>query len=87
MENKLYEGIRIKVWKLQTSFLENDKQYAGGYSIIRVDMFGEKLIKEISGGEPFLYAYRDAEELAILLDAELKLNDEIIRMSIKGIYK
>lgn len=78
MELKLYEGLRIKVWRMWGG---------GGYSIIRVDMFGEELIKELSGGEPFEYAYRDAEELAILVDAELVLDGVIIRKSSKGEYK
>jgi hypothetical protein len=63
-------------------------------------MFSEKLIKELSGGEPgkcayqdaeelaiLLDAYQDAEELAILLDAELTLNGIIIRKSNNGEYK
>jgi hypothetical protein len=82
---KLYKGIRIKVWKIGGSV------NAGGYSIIRVDMFGEKFIKEISGGQPFESAYQEAEELAILVDAELILRegitDTIVRKSIIGEYK
>jgi N-methylhydantoinase A/oxoprolinase/acetone carboxylase beta subunit len=81
-ELKLYKGIRIKVWKI-----ENDTLSAGGYSIIRVDMFSEKLIKEMSGGEPFSCAYQDAEELAVLIDAELTLDGVIVRKSISGEYK
>jgi len=87
-EEKLYKGLRIKVWKLHTCFTtDKDKQFAGGYSIIRVDMFSEKLIKEISGGQPFYSAYQEAEELAVLVDAELILNETIVRKSIKGEYK
>jgi len=77
-EDKLYKGLRIKIWKLGT---------AGGYSIIRVDMWGEALIKEMSGGQPFESAYQEVEELAVLIDAELTLNGIIIRKSIKGEYK
>jgi len=82
-ELKLYKGIRIKLWTIS----KENKLYAGGYSIIRVDMFSEQLVKELSGGEPGEYAYQDAEELAILLDAELTLNGIIIRKSNKGEYK
>jgi hypothetical protein len=81
-EEKLYKGIRIKVWNIA-----NDSCSAGGYSITRVDMFSEQLIKELSAGEPFSHAWQDAEELAILIDAELTLNGIMIRKSITGDYK
>lgn len=81
-DKKLYKGLRIKVWKIGNESIE-----AGGYSIVRVDMFSERLIKEMSGGEPFKSAYQEAEELAVLLDAELTLNGTMIRKSTIGDYK
>lgn len=77
-EKILYKGLRIKLWRLSD---------AGGYSIIRVSMFSEKLIKEMSGGEPFECAYQEAEELAILVDAELVLSNSILRKAVTGEYK
>ena len=77
-EDKLYSGFKIKVWRLGN---------AGGYSIIRIDMWGEALIKELGLGQPFECAYQEAEELAVLIDAELSLNGDIVRKSIKGEYK
>jgi len=83
MDNpKLYRGIRIKVWKFS-----GESTSAGGYSIVRVDMFGEALIKELGLGQPFVCAWQEAEELAVLIDAELTLNNEIVRKSITGEYK
>jgi len=78
MEEKLYKGLRIKVWR----FFE-----AGGYSIIRVNMFSEDLIKELGSGQPYNCAYREAEDLAILVDAELTLNGDLKRKSLTGEYK
>ena len=69
---KLNNGIRIVVWKLGE---------AGGYKIIRVTSFGEDLVKELGLGQPFNCAYQEAEDLAVLLDAELVLNGEVIRFS------
>lgn len=87
----MYKGLRIKVWKLGANLSGEPIVYAGGYSIVRVDMFGEKLIKEMSGGQPFESAYQEAEELAVLVDAELILKEgiieTIIRKSITGEYK
>ena len=77
-EDKLYEGVKIKVWRLGN---------AGGYSIIRINMWGEALIKELGLGQPFECAYQEAEELAVLIDAELSLNGDIVRKSRKGEYK
>ena len=75
--NKLWKGLRINVWRMGD---------AGGYSIARVDNLTEELIKVLSGGQPFDYAYQEAEELSVLVDAELVLSGEIIRKSIKGNY-
>jgi len=81
-ENKLYNGIRVKVWKMSCG----DNTFAGGYKIENVDMYLTKAMLEISGGEPFESAFKEAELLAIIIDAELELNGKIIRKSIKGEY-
>ena len=83
MGDIFYKGLRIKLWKVPC----NENNFAGGYSIVRVDMFAEKIIREMSGGQPFDSAYQEAEELAVLTDAELTLNGIIIRKSFKGEYK
>lgn len=74
---KLWKGLRVTVWRLGT---------AGGYSLARVDNLSEELIKVMSGGQPFASAYQEAEELAVLIDAELILCGEVIRQSLKGNY-
>ena len=76
-ELKLYKGLRIKFWRFEE---------AGGYSIARVNMFTETLINELGLGQPYHCAYQSAEDLAILVDAELTLNGDIIRKSITGEY-
>jgi len=86
-EDKLYKGLRIKVWKMNCAVIDEPIKFAGGYSIIAIDFFSDKLIMEMSGGQPFESAYEEAERLAVLVDAELTLNGEIIRKSIKGEYK
>jgi hypothetical protein len=83
MDKKLDNGLRVKVWKHSCG----DNQYAGGFSIESVRFFSSKLILELSVGEPFECAYEEAERLAVLVDAELTLNNVIIRTSTKGEYK
>ncbi len=73
----LYEGIRVTV----TKFLD-----AGTVKIARVEIMGEKLIYEVSGGQPYNSAYNLAEQLAITVDAEFVVNNEVIRPSLKGEY-
>ena len=82
-EEKLYKGLRIKVWSLSCG----ENRRAGGYSIIRVDMFSEQLIKEMNPGSPFESCFQEAEELAVLIDAELILDGEILRRTKTGDYK
>lgn len=74
---ELWKGLRVKLWRLGD---------AGGYSLIRVDNLSDDLVKIMSGGQPFTNAYQEAEELAVLIDAEFTLNGEIIRRSTKGEY-
>ncbi len=81
--NNLYNGLRVKVWKLPCG----DNTFAGGYKVENVDIFSSKGIIELGLGQPFETAYREAELLAIIIDAELELNGKIIRKSIKGEYK
>lgn len=75
---RLYDGIRIDLWRINT---------AGGYKISKIEYFTNKIILELSGGQPFNTAYNEAERLAILLDAELVLDGIMIRKSRKGDYK
>ena len=81
MEKKLNNGLRVKVWKF-------DK--AGGYEVQRVEHFSPKLTLVLSGGEPFECAYKEAEALAITIDAEFVLKEgiveEIKRESLSGEY-
>jgi len=82
-ELKLYNGLRVKVWQLGCG----ENKSAGGYSICRVYIWSENLIKELGLGQPFHCAYQEAEELAVLIDAELTLNGSIVRKSTNGEYK
>jgi len=81
--NKLYSGLRVKVWKIPCG----DNKFAGGYTIENVDMFSSKAMIELSGGQPFETAYKEAELLAVIINAELELNGKIIRKPIEGVYK
>lgn len=80
--NTLYDGIRIKVWKMDCG----DNKHAGGYKVEDVHIFSTRSMIELGLGQPFEIAYREAELLAIILDAELELNGKIIRKSIRGEY-
>ena len=83
MEEKLYKGLRVKVWKTSC----RDDRYAGGYKVENVDMFSSKATIELSPGQPFESAYKEAELLAVIINAELELNGKIIRKPIGGEYK
>lgn len=53
---------------------------AGMYEIRTLDLgIGTDMILKLSIGEPFKYAYRDAERLAVMLNCELYLDDKLIR--------
>lgn len=79
---KLYKGLRIVVWKMACG----DNKYAGGYKVQNIDMYSCKAEVEMSGGQPFESAYKEAEILAVIIDAELVLNNKIIRKSSTGVY-
>ena len=87
MDEKLYEGLRIKVWKMYCRSGGENKEYAGGYSIEVIEIFSVKLEMKLGLGQPFDCAYKEAERLAVLVDAELTLDGEIVRKSFRGIYK
>ena len=53
---------------------------AGMYEIRVADTgISTDAILKIGKGEPFEYAYRDAERLAVMINCKLYLNDELIR--------
>ena len=85
MDN-LMKGLRVVVNKTYCG----DKGYAGSYEIQAIDCFSSKLRFEISGGEPFECAFRDAERLAVLVDAEFVLKEGLketrLRKSQTGEY-
>jgi hypothetical protein len=56
---------------------------AGMYEIRGLDIgISEDIIFKIGKGEPFEYAYRDAERLAIIINCDLYLDDTLIREEI-----
>lgn len=81
--SKMYEGLKIKVWKLSCG----DNQFAGGYKLQVVEMYGVKMEIELGAGEPFECAFKEAERLAVAIDAELNVNNVTIRKSTKAEYK
>lgn len=53
---------------------------AGMYEIRTLDLgIGTDMVLNLSSGEPFKYAYRDAERLAVMLNCELYLDDKLVR--------
>ena len=84
---KLWKGIRIIIWKQNCG----KGQFAGGYDVHYINMLSSKAKVEMSGGQPFNCAYRQAELLAVIIDAELVLkegiNETIIRKPLSGEYK
>lgn len=57
---------------------------AGMYEIRTLDLgISANMVLKVSSGEPFKYAYRDAERLAIMLNCELYLDDKLIRSVIE----
>ncbi len=82
----LMNGLRVIIDKVYCG----DKGYAGSYEIQAINCFSSKLRFEISGGEPFECAFRDAERLAVTVDAELVLKEglkeTILRKSQTGEY-
>lgn len=81
--DKMYKGLKINVWKLPCG----DKKYAGGYKLQVVEMYGVKMELELGAGEPFECAFKDAERLAVAIDAELNINNVTVRKSTKAEYK
>ena len=80
--SKLYNGLRVKVWKMSCG----DGRFAGGYKVEDVHIFSTRSMIELGLGQPFETAYREADLLSVIIDAELELNGKIIRKSIKGEY-
>lgn len=74
----LCNGIRVRVWKLGN---------AGGYKVEKVEFFTSVIILNLGLGQPFECAYNEAERLAVTVDAELMLEDELLRKSRTGEYK
>ena len=57
---------------------------AGMFEIRTLDLgISTDIIYKISGGQPFGYAHRDAERLAVVLNCELYLDNKLIREIIK----
>ena len=73
MDN-LMKGLRVVIDKIYCG----DKGYAGSYEIQAVNCFSSKLRLEVSPGEPFECSFRDAERLAVLVDAEFVLKEGLI---------
>ena len=64
--------------KLEIRLYKEDN--AGVYDIRTTDTgMSFDMILKLEKGRIFKYAYRDAERLAIMLNCELYLNDELIR--------
>ena len=83
--SNLMNGLRVVIDKISCG----DKSYAGAYEIQAIDRFSPALRLEY-GGQPFECAFRDAERLAILIDAEFVLKEgikeTILRKSQTGEY-
>ncbi len=83
---KLYSGIRVEVWKMNCG----DGKFAGGYKVCNVEAYSCKAEVVLSLGQPFDNAYREAELLATIIDAEFVLkegiSEEIIRKSLTAEY-
>ena len=88
MDN-LMKGLRVVIDKIYCG-KPNSKEYAGRYEIQAINCFSPKLRLELSGGEPYECAFRDAERLAVLVDAEFVLKEglkePILRKSQTGEY-
>ena len=57
---------------------------AGMYEIRSLDIgVSPDLILKLGKGQPYDYAHRDAERLAIILNCDLYLDDKLIRKAIK----
>jgi len=81
--SKIYKGFKINMWKLPCK----DNKFAGGYKLQVIEMYSVKMELEISAGEPFECAFRDAERLAVAIDAELSMNNVTVRKSISAEYR
>lgn len=85
MDN-LMNGLRVVIDKIPCG----DSKYAGTYEIQAIDCFSSALRLELSGGQPFESAFREAERLAVLVDAEFVLKEvfkeTVLRKSQTGEY-
>ena len=73
MDN-LYRGLRVIIDKINCG----DGTYAGTYEIQAIDHLSSKLKLELSGGQSFESAFKEAERLAVLVDAEFVLKEGLI---------
>ena len=56
---------------------------AGMYEIRVLDLgISDDMILKLNAGSPFKQALRDAERLAVIIDCDMYLDDEIIRTKI-----
>lgn len=53
---------------------------AGMYDLIRED-YGEEVRLRLSGGQPYSSAYKEAKDLAALLDCDLIIDGEVVLKS------
>jgi len=83
---KLWNGLKVIVWKMKC----DENTYAGGYDVHNIEMLSSKATIKMSVGQPFDSAFKEAELLATVIDAEFVLKEGIteiiLRKSIKGEY-
>ena len=72
--DKLYRGLRVIIDKINCG----DGTYAGTYEIQAIEHLSSKLRLELSGGQPFESAFKEAERLAVLVDAEFVVKEVLI---------
>jgi len=75
---KMYKGLKINVWKLGD---------AGGYDLEVVEIYTVTMKLELGLGQPYECAFKQAERLAVAIDAELNVNSVTVRKSINAEYK
>ena len=81
--SKMYNGLKINVWKLFTG----DNKYAGGYNLEVIEIYTVTMKLELGLGQPYESAFKWAERLAVAIDAELNVNNVTVRKSTKAEYK
>jgi len=74
----MYNGLRINVWKLGD---------AGGYNLQVVEICTVMMELVLGLGQPYKSAFKEAERLAIAIDAELNVNSATVRKSTSAEYK